>query len=80
MSVRQLTRTMRVCDHNATPVDVSIDFTGYGHEQLGEKTVFFEIEQDQSVFLTVEGIEAVLGAAKRIKAEWDAMKETPHDE
>ena len=73
MSVRQLTRTLRICDHGATPVDVSIDFTGYGHEELGDKTIFFEIEQDQSVYLTIEGIEAVLAATKRIKAEWDAL-------
>lgn len=73
MNVRQMTRTLRICDHNATPVDVSIDFTGYGHEELGEKTIFFEIEQEQSVYLTIEGIEAVLEAAKRIKAEWDAL-------
>lgn len=73
MSVRKITRTLRIFDHNATPVDVSIDFTGYGHEELGDKTIFFEIEQEQSVFLTIEGIEAVLEAAKRIKAEWDAL-------
>ena len=69
MTVKQLTRTIRICDHNATPVDVSIDFTGANEEIGGE--VFFEIEQEQSVYLSIEGIEAVLAAAKQIKAEWD---------
>lgn len=62
-------RTIRVKDGNATPIDVSIDFTGYGHETLGEETLFFEIEQDQSVFLSIEGIKSVLAAAEVLKTE-----------
>ena len=72
MNVRKLTRTIRICDHDATPVDVSIDFTG-GSDIEGKNpdVIFFEIEQEQSVYLSIEGIEAVLEAAKRIKVEWD---------
>ena len=62
-------RTMRVKDGNATPIDVSVDFTGYGAEELGEDVLFFEIEQDQSVFLSIDGIKSALAAAEILKAE-----------
>ena len=76
---KQMIRTIRVFDHKATPVDVSIDFTGYGHETLGEETLFFEIDQDTAVYLSLEGIESVLSAAKKLKEEYEHSHPTLDD-
>ena len=71
-------RTIRVFDHKATPVDVTIDFSGYGHETLGEETMFFEIDQDNAIYLSIEGIETVLAAAKKLKEEYEQTENTNH--
>jgi hypothetical protein len=68
----QMIRTIRIRDGEATQIDVSVDFV----DQCGTNgdTMFFEIEQEQSIFMSIEGIESVLAAAKLLKAEFEKFK------
>ena len=66
--VLQMIRTIRVKDGEAIPVDVSIDFRDEGG--TNGNTIFFELEQESSVFLSLEGIKAVWSAASRLEADF----------
>ena len=74
MTIRQITRMIRVFDNDAIPVDVSIDFS----ETL--EPMFFEIEQEHSVFLSLEGIQAVYEAARKLKIEYEQLAKSKNGE
>lgn len=67
----QMIRVIRIKDHEAVPIDVSIDFSG--EMGGGTEVMFFEIEQDAAIFLSLDGIRSVLAAAERLKAEFEGF-------
>lgn len=66
MTVKQYTRMIRIADHDAEPMDISIHFEG------GIDPMFFEIEQDldKSIVVSIQGLDALLKAAIKLKEEY----------
>ena len=71
--VKQMVRTIRIRDGESVQIDVSIDFC----DACGTNgdTMFFEIEQEQTIFLSIEGIAAVLDAATQLRDSFIQFKE-----
>jgi hypothetical protein len=65
MTIKQITRMIRICDHDAEPMDISVHVGG------GINPMFFEIEQDldKSIVVSIDGLRALLNAAKQLQQE-----------
>lgn len=66
MTIKQRIQMIRIADHDAEPMDISIDLSD------GDKPMFFEIEQDvdRSIVVSIKGLEALIEAAKKLEEEY----------
>lgn len=67
MTIKTMTRTIRIKDHNAIPMDICIDFS-----DSIDPVMFFEIEQENgSIVVSIDGIEALWSSAKKLQEEFN---------